>query len=410
MTLVVGRVISGQTFIVADTALTASNGKALNSFVDGCLKSYILDDGRIAIAFADGSEGFRQACTALLQMRRVADIVAYATDAQRAAGWAVELMVAEAGCDTLWTIKAGEAVESTAGYLGSSAAFDAFQRFHAGDARRAPPGNEQPVGTIRFSVMPVPAPDEGAEAYSQIFNAFKVVVDDPALPEVGGAIVSLCTKSGRFVYMPYSEVFSPHKLPPPGVEQQVSFGTAEEGGYAVEACVDATHRELGVYFLHGRFGLVYTPDETGFRSPLVIRAATPNGFVMGARAKVGVDLLVGLRAQGATSARPARPSPDRPSELDDPWTKVIVGRFAEALGAKSGVKLAFPDRRTFVDVVVRTAWEVLQGRHGEHGVNVDVLSQLQLGGVLNRDLTPTDPGLKGIEEAAALLGEGKRPW
>lgn len=284
MTLVVGRVVQGKTYIFADTALTSSTGQRINPFTEGCLKCYIVNE-RVALAFADAMPAFEQTCGTLLSMSEACEIAQYAANAQTN-GWPVELLIAEAGRDMLWIVKNGTIVESSAGFLGDAQAFNAYQQ-HFNAPSSIP--TEQPANTFQIKLLRLPEPVLVDDIYGRMFDSFKAVIENAAFPTVGGAILPLCTHNGLFQYFHYAAVFSPfdHTMLN---GKPVPFGTAVNGGYAVELCTDEECSEPGVYFLQGGFGLFFLREDSGFRRAKVVQARNPAYFAMESNKSLGRQL------------------------------------------------------------------------------------------------------------------------
>jgi hypothetical protein len=274
LTLVVGRIFNGKTYIFADTALTSPLHKRLNPYTDGCLKCYIVRDD-LALAFSGVEAAFKDACATLLSMHSSNEIIEYAKKAQ-AEGWEVEILVAEAGRGELTTVKDGLENKSLTGFLGDAQAFNSFQQY-----LNAPDSifGTHPDDTVQMGIFRLPEPLLQDEIYGRMFDSFKAVIEDVAHPTVGGAVIPLCTHNGVFQYLNYATVFSPfNKTMLDG--QPIPFGTAVNGGYAVELCTDKDAKEPGFYFLQGGFGLLFPRQDSGFRGASVLQAEGPAYFVL----------------------------------------------------------------------------------------------------------------------------------
>jgi hypothetical protein len=254
-------------------------------FVEGCLKQYIVNDA-LAIAFAGVQEGFQSVSAKLLSSRSQQEAVEIAHDAQ-SHGQRFDLLVAEAGRDTLCVVSKGTTSESSVGWIGDASAFAAFQRYY--QAPESPSRSEPEVGRacIKFLRLPEPVLDD--EPYPRLYDAFKRVVSDSCFPSVGGVVVPLCTDQGRFRYMNYADVTSdPLNLAGfIGAPERIEFGTAMAGGYSVEFLDDAAlggdGKDVGFYFLQGGFGVVFPPDANGLRKAKLVIAPNPAHWVLQTR-------------------------------------------------------------------------------------------------------------------------------
>ena len=274
MTLVVGRIFNGKTYIFADTALTSPIHKKLNPYTDGCLKCYIVHDD-LALAFSGAEVEFKDSCVRLLGMDSASDIIEYAKKAQTE-GWQVEILVAEAGRSELSTVKDGVEIKSSTGFLGDAQAFNSFQRYLSDPSLTS---SMHPEDTVQMAIYRFPEPVLQDEIYGRMFDSFKAVVEDVAHPTVGGAVIPLCTHNRVFQYLNYATVFSPFdKTMLNG--QPIPFGTAVNGGYAVELCTDKEAKEPGFYFLQGGFGLLFPQQDSGFRGASMLKAEGPSHFVL----------------------------------------------------------------------------------------------------------------------------------
>ena len=274
MTLVVGRIFNNKTYIFADTALSSPIHKKLNPYTDGCLKCYIVRD-ELALAFSGAEAAFKDSCLPLLGMHSASEIIEYAKKAQ-AAGWEVEVLVAEAARGELSTVKDGVENKSSTGFLGDAQAFNSFQRYMNDPDLTSSMHSED---TVQMAAYRLPEPVLQDEIYGRMFDSFKAVIEDVAHPTVGGAVIPLCTHNGEFQYLNYATVFSPFdKTMLNG--QPIPFGTAVNGGYAVELCTDKDAKEPGFYFLQGGFGLLFPRQDSGFRRASILQAESPAYFVL----------------------------------------------------------------------------------------------------------------------------------
>ncbi len=288
MTLIVGRVSGGKVYILGDTELTFHNKQKVNPFVEGCLKQYLVSD-RLAIGFAGVREHFEQVLPALLDCRSGQELVECALNAQ-AEGLNFDLLVGEVGYEKIRFAKNGALSESEAGYLGSAEAFNAFQTYyHDLSGSRL----EAETGRASIQVLKLPEPVTDGDTYHRLFASFKNVIWDSEATGVGGLIVSLCTDGGRFRYLHYADVTSdPLRIEDFGEEPKtIEFGTAAGGGYSVEFGDDTPYggegRNVGLYFLQGGFGVVFPPNENGFRNAQLVRAKNPAFWVLETSKRLG---------------------------------------------------------------------------------------------------------------------------
>src|SRR5579863_335907 len=262
MTLIVGRVVNGQVYMLGDTALTYYGFENANPTLEGCLKQYIVSDA-IAIGFAGNQPHFEEDAGRLLACDTADEIVAIAMESQRAQK-DYQLMVGEIGYPNLRIIKDGQVVEAPAGFVGDPAAFEVFQTvFHARE--QCADSKEMNKATLQF--LRLPEPLQG-DLYSHIFNSLRNVITDPLMKSVGGIVVPLCSDGGRFRYVNYADVTSDRLNPEDfGPEPKViEFGTDVGGGYAIDFEDDVPRNgnglNVGVYFLQGGFGVVFPDTPT----------------------------------------------------------------------------------------------------------------------------------------------------
>ena len=282
MTLVVGRAVSGNTYLLSDTALTPSNGGYRNANTQGCIKCYIVHD-HLAVAFADSSEAFDDHCGAILSMRTAEEISRYAASLQKG-GWPVEVMAATAGASSLLTVKVAKVADSPFGFLGDAGAFDRYQRNLAD-----PNGiySEIVPNSTRQEFIRLPEPTTPNDDYGAMWHGLQAVIDDPAFPTVGGVLIPLCTDKGSFRYINYTYIRAPLGDVPKATWTTLDFGTPENGGYAIDLCTTLDGREVAIYFLQGSFGVVFPRKASGMRVAQTLRARDPARFVFEAHSAAG---------------------------------------------------------------------------------------------------------------------------
>lgn len=289
MSLIIARVHNGVTHILGDIALTYQNDTSANPFVQGCLKQYRIND-RLAVAFAGDSTGFRAACKDIHACDKTAEIIEVARAAQKK-GQEFDLLVAEAGKESVTFLKGGVLTESASGFIGDSLAFGAFQDCFHSVAPGTPVTCE--IGRAAALFMRCPEPMTEGDFYARMFSALKQVIWDPRYPSVGGAIIPLCTDNGRFRYMNYADVTSdPLRLEDfTSTPKAIEFGTAEKGGFAMEFNDDSPHaglgNEVGIYFLQGSLGIIFPAAEDGFRPAEVLPAKNPALWVLETSRRLG---------------------------------------------------------------------------------------------------------------------------
>ncbi len=275
MSLIVGRVFGGQIYLLSETELTASVSKRKSHPVfAGWLKLYRLND-TLALAFAGNTEDFARVFPKLAAAHSASEIAAIAARAQRI-GSDFDILIAQVGYPKLIKVRNGTVAESESAYIGDHSAFNEFQRRFHGDQR----GPDLPTATATFGMTRIPEPVPAhADMYGKMFDAFASIVNDPKIKGVGGIIVPLCTHHGRFSYMEYTRVFTA-SLNLEFVSDDwevIPFGTAQDGGYAVELCQGGPSKpdELGFYVLQGRFGIIFPRRSDGIRCAEIIRNVDP---------------------------------------------------------------------------------------------------------------------------------------
>lgn len=292
MTLIIGRVNAGKTYIIGDTALTLHNQAKSNAFVDGCLKQYIVNE-TLAIAFAGSQPHFESVCPQLLASVDTAEAVQVALTAQRG-GLEFDLLVGETGSQSISVVRDGVVSETVAGYIGDAFAFARFQQYYHDDKTTLVA--EWDVGRASIQFLRLPEPVGEDEIYERLFNALKRVIWDSQVHSVGGVIVPLCMDQGRFRYLNYADVTSdPLNIDDVSEEPKaIQFGTAAAGGYSIELNDDVAYggdgRNIGFYFLQGGFGIVFPPNAQGLRAARVVKANNPAYWVLETKNLLGYGI------------------------------------------------------------------------------------------------------------------------
>ncbi|WP_096699001.1 hypothetical protein [Polaromonas sp. AER18D-145] len=288
MSLIVARMVGQKIHILGDTALTYCHKLGANALIEGCLKQYRIGD-HLAVAFAGDALIFESLCEKILACASTAEVVEVVLrNLDKAMG--LDLLVCEIGKDNITFIKQGCVTTALAGFIGDSLAYDGFQSaYHSGELQ---PQGLPNSGQAQFLRIPEPVDDE--DIYPQLFNALKVVVDDPSIPSVGGAIVPLCTDKGKFRYINYagSSLFA--RTPISDTPQPMDFGTAQLGGHSFDFGDDEPRggqgNEIGFYLLQAGFGVIFPANSVGFRRAELLKAESPPLWVLNTTKRLGFGI------------------------------------------------------------------------------------------------------------------------
>lgn len=275
MTLIIAKASSTNMYILGDTALTSYNAQPNNPVISGCLKQYIVSDS-LAIAFSGEQSHWELICTDLLACQRHQDLVDISHKAQLD-GLDFELLIAEVGLEEITFIKNSTISRSPAGFIGNAHAFDAFQHYYHQEESENNLHSIFHADAAFMQFIRLPEPVENNDVYSRTFDSLKKVIQSQQYPDVDGLVVSLCSDNGRFRYINYADIISgPVNLNSLSeVPKSIHFGTAEDGGCAIEFTNGESSENIGAYFLQGGFGVIFSKNKSGSRSAQLIKAKNP---------------------------------------------------------------------------------------------------------------------------------------
>ena len=129
-----------------------------------------------------------------------------------------------------------------------------------------------------------------------MFSAFKKVILDTGIQSVGGMIIPLCSNKRKFEYLEYSDVISdPIDLEQiTNIPKTINFGTAETGAFSIDFSSNITTggdgKEIGMYFLQGKFGICFPRGKNSFRNAHIIEAETPAFWFLNTNKKLGSSI------------------------------------------------------------------------------------------------------------------------
>ena len=281
MTLVVARIVDGQVYCVGDTQLTCANNDKANPFLTGCIKQYVFNG--LLVAFAGDVSAFECDIERFRKCWSIEDVVAIAT--KHAEHY--DVLVASSAPSRIVTIKGMLPSETIVGFIGDSAAFEAFQRhFHNPQPEPLLPGQ----GSMKFMQHPEPLVGEGI--YGRIYQAMKDVISDESIASVSGAVITIATHRGSFQYMMYCDVFTDEVIIPESCDAKpIGFGTKEGGGYSVEFSasneLDKPALKPAYYFLQGGFGVVFPERHGKVSAAQYIQADNPCQWALETKKAVG---------------------------------------------------------------------------------------------------------------------------
>jgi len=269
MSLVVGLVEQGLTYLVGDTALTFG-GKRTSPYIEGCLKQYIVTPN-LAIGFAGCVTDFEKVSANILSSNTADAITGIALEAQQS-GLDFDLLVAKNGSPLIRKICGGTIERAPFLYVGDQQAFNALK-----DQLSQQATNRGIEGRGTWGDIRLPEPIIENSNYGRLLNALKEIVENSHFPSVGGVIVPLCTDKGKFTAMNYfgatSDILDTSKFN--GEPFAIDFGTAEGGGFTIEFSGEHdpdNPNSVGFYFLQGKFGLYFLPNANGLREAVIVRA------------------------------------------------------------------------------------------------------------------------------------------
>lgn len=290
MTLVVGVVTNGKTFLVGDTALTLLSGEKSNPITEGCLKQYIVTD-TLAVAFAGIREHFQDACPTILGAHSSTALIETVLRLQKSGQFDCDVLVAEAGDEQITIVSNGFCSRTSMGFVGDPDAFEAFAKFRVGNGTSMP---LPPAGQVIFRSVREPAPTGGSSDAFPLYAAMKSVVEQSALTAVGGVPIVLATDEGCFQYLDYIDVLSDPLPLLTSAPQQINFGTAAQGGFLMDFGTTlpfaGNPKDIGILFPQGKCGIAYAPDSGGFREARFVRAETPVHWILETRKLFGTPV------------------------------------------------------------------------------------------------------------------------
>lgn len=271
MSLVVGRVVGEQVFLLADTELTYRSDRQ-QPMTEGCLKVYRIQPN-LALGFAGDVADFGAYFSRVRNASTAEELLTAGLNAY-AAGARFDLLVAEAQPGRLHVLKSGVREVTGAGFVGDAPAYGRYQQyFHEAQTEGQVVEGRALLGFVRL-----PEPTHSADDYNLMLHSLARVVGSREFPSVGGLVVPLCTDKGTFTFMNYAAVVSDLLRPEDFAEQprRIAFGTAEGGGYQFEFAPSRDEpTAIGFYLPPGEFGAVFQPDETGLQRARLLRARTP---------------------------------------------------------------------------------------------------------------------------------------
>lgn len=286
MSLVVARRWGSMIVLASDTHATDDHG-AGNRFLEGIVKIRILNED-ICIAFAGRLFWAEKALSEIDALPNLSHdaVVSVLERVHNESGSLVDFIVAVGRVTPrLIEIKEGGSREVIAAWVGSQPAFAKFQSL-AAEPCPLEPG---PINTAKFEMFRLP---EGHDArngeYSSIIQRMRAVIDDPDYPEVGGFVVPVALHKGRFEFMDYATVLTnPIRFDLMPSEFVVTFGTAEEGGYAFNLMGGKPSTAvLAIYALQGRCGAAFVLDA-GLLRPIPFSNVSPADFEEKVEARTG---------------------------------------------------------------------------------------------------------------------------
>ena len=129
-----------------------------------------------------------------------------------------------------------------------------------------------------------------------MYSAFKAVIQDSSFPSVDGLVLPLCSHKGRFCYMCYADILTDNlSNDEKGGKAPISFGTAPGGGCSVElgndGVDDCDGRNVGYFFLQGKFGVVFPASKDGFRAATIIKVENQAYWAIETQRLLGKPIL-----------------------------------------------------------------------------------------------------------------------
>jgi hypothetical protein len=284
VTLVIARYSALGLRILSDLRVSHPEERR-NGLPHGVLKAVVIN--RDVCACFSGSVGLGAPAIAELAREGTAITVEAAVAAlheahQRNVGGS-EFLVARCDPPQIWKIANGRvAGNEPAAWIGDYQAFARFQALYTGDP-------------LSFQLPPEFDPDGHLRDATQLMDAFRLVVADPALDTVGDARVVVKGEEEGFAYLPYLEL--DNGLDPPAITaeagQEVSLiqvGSAAIGAFAYSVLVP-TARGIGLVAVHvhqASLGFVYYPAAS--EDAIIYRSVTQPQFIERVAADWGLEI------------------------------------------------------------------------------------------------------------------------
>ena len=297
MSLVVGLVENGLTYLIGDTAITFG-GQRTNPYVLGCLKQYIVTPD-IAIGFAANSiDDFEKIATQIFSCQNADSITRTVLEAQNN-GLDFDLLVAEKDSQFIRKLSGGTIEREHFTYVGDQGAFEELRNRISRPKQIT--GNP---GRGSLSGIRLPEPVIQNSNYARLFDAIREIIENPEFPTVGGVIYPIATDKGRFQAMNYfsatSDILDESKFN--GQPFKMDFGTAEGGGFTVDfggQDDEGDPNAVGLYFLQGKMGLCFLANANGLREAVIVRADNAPLWHRETQRLLGKPLLSGFTGPDA---------------------------------------------------------------------------------------------------------------
>ena len=289
MTLVVARQINNEVYLVADTKFTPTVESVISqsSMYIGGLKLIILSPG-ICIGFANNTKFARKAIEGIYDKNiNIFDknlLIDYFLNIHLLSvteGGTVDFIIAlilesednETFTKEIFKIADSKVSwENTTTYIGDNEAFNCFQDIsHKGLSNSNIPTFE--ITKLGKSERP-----DFDQSLSTALFAMQGVIDNPIILNVDGIRTVVISEEGQFKYAEYIQVKGvpiPVRSEP---NSPLSFGGAPEGSDIkhVGMYSAAGHGIFPVYWITGKFGIIYNPNEC-FK-PTIISNITQDEF------------------------------------------------------------------------------------------------------------------------------------
>ena len=269
MTLVVAKKVDNNLIMVGDTKLTYEHIDR-NRPSDGTVKIIKLSQ-TIALAYAGNPDFAEDALKEIGASTDISFVESVLLKHHVENNGATDFILAiGAESATLTVIKNLEVNECENAWIGSASGFRSFQMSFLS---YEPAEKDASQGTnIKITQLPETNNQLTRDTYSKMFIAMSKVVDNPDVPEVGGFVIPIVFENNEFRYPLYLQIFrNPIDISaevPNGGRSTVSFGTVEDGAFAVNFS-GGNSFELAIHFPHGNVGLLYTRQSYGLLNPTI---------------------------------------------------------------------------------------------------------------------------------------------